>query len=57
MLMILVVIANLMQQALQEQTIELTSVLFIAASQQLQVLVMVPLKNIKNSILEADSLQ
>ena len=51
-----VVIADLMWQALQEQTMELMAALSTVTSQRLWVLVIVPPENIKDSILEADGL-
>ena len=49
--------ADLVRQALQEQTTELTAVLSAAASQRPRVLVVVPPEDIRDGVLEADGLQ
>jgi hypothetical protein len=49
--------ADLVRQALQELTTELTAVLSAAASQRPRVLVVVPPEDVKDGILEADGLQ
>jgi hypothetical protein len=49
--------ADLVRQALQELTAELTAALAASASQRPRVLVVVPPEDIKDGILEADGLQ
>jgi hypothetical protein len=51
------VTADLVRQALQEQTTELAAVLSVSASQRPRVLVVVPPEDVKDGILEADGLQ
>jgi hypothetical protein len=55
--MMLAVTADLVRQALQEQTTEQTAVLSAAASQRSRVLVVVPPEDVKDGVLEADGLQ
>jgi hypothetical protein len=49
--------ADLVRQALQEQTTELTAVLSAAAAQRPRMLVVVPPEDVRDGILEADGLQ
>ena len=49
--------ADLVRRALQEQTTELTAVLSASVSQRPRVLVVVPPEDVKDGILEAQSLQ
>jgi hypothetical protein len=51
------VTADLVRQALQDQTTELTAVLSAAASRPPRVLVVVPPEDVKDGVLEADGLQ
>jgi hypothetical protein len=51
------VTADLVRQALQEQTTDLATVLSTSASQRSRVLVVVPPEDVKDGVLEADGLQ
>jgi hypothetical protein len=52
-----VMTADLVRQALQDQTTELTAVLSAASSRRPRVLVVVPPEDVKDGVLEADGLQ
>jgi len=51
------VTADLVRQALQDQTTELTAVLSAAASRRPRVVVVIPPEDVKDGVLEADGLQ